>query len=98
MKTLLKFLLPVILLLAGSADLSAQREKKESNKVTPASAQKKDAGAMEQKQSDYRSRKDHHLESQDKATRKRMKKTLKKAERHSWGNRAPWYKRWFRRK
>ena len=97
MKTLLKFLLPVILLLAGSADLSAQREKKESNKVTPASAQKKDAGAMEQKQSDYRSRKDHHLESQDKATRKRMKKTLKKAERHSWGNRAPWYKRWFRR-
>ena len=78
MKTLLKFLLPVILLLAGSADLSAQREKKESNKVTPASAQKKDAGAMEQKQADYRSRKDHHLESQDKATRKRMKKTLKK--------------------
>jgi bacterioferritin (cytochrome b1) len=98
MKALLKFLLPVILLLAGSPDLVAQREKKESNKVTPASAQKKDAGAMEKKQADYRSRKDHHLESQDKATRKRMKKTLKKAERHSWGNRAPWYKRWFRRK
>ena len=97
MKALLKFLLPVILLLAGSPNLFAQRQKKESNKVTPASAQKKDAGAIEQKQADYRSRKDHHLESQDKATRKRMKKTLKKAERHSWGNRAPWYKRWFRR-
>jgi len=83
MKALLKFLLPVILLLAGSPELLAQRQKKESNKVTPASAQKKEAGA---------------LESQDKATRKRMKKTLKKAERHSWGNRAPWYKRWFRRK
>jgi flagellar biosynthesis/type III secretory pathway M-ring protein FliF/YscJ len=98
MKTLLKWTLLAILLFAGSPELFAQRQKKESNKVTPASAQKKDAGAMEQKQSDYRSRKDHHLESQDKATRKRMKKTLKKAERHSWGNRAPWYKRWFRRK
>jgi flagellar biosynthesis/type III secretory pathway M-ring protein FliF/YscJ len=98
MKALLKLLLPVILLLAGSSELLAQRQKKESSKVTPASAQKKEAGAMEQKQADYRSRKDHHLESQDKATRKRMKKTLKKAERHSWGNRAPWYKRWFRRK
>lgn len=98
MKVLLKFTLIAILLLACSPELFAQRKKKESNKVTPASAQKKDAGAMEQKQADYRSRKDHHLESQDKATRKRMKKTLKKAERHSWGNRAPWYKRWFRRK
>ena len=98
MKVILKCTLLVIMLIAGSPDLFAQRQKKESNKVTPASAQKKDAGAMEQKQSDYRSRKDHHLESQDKATRKRMKKTLKKAERHSWGNRAPWYKRWFRRK
>ena len=98
MKVILKCTLLVIMLIAGSPDLFAQRQKKESNKVTPASAQKKDAGAMEQKQADYRSRKDHHLESQDKATRKRMKKTLKKAERHSWGNRAPWYKRWFRRK
>jgi len=41
MKALLKFLLPVILLLAGSPELLAQRQKKESNKVTPASAQKK---------------------------------------------------------
>ena len=98
MKALLKCTLLVMMLIAGSPDLFAQRQKKESNKVTPASAQKKDAGAIEQKQADYRSRKDHHLESQDKATRKRMKKTLKKAERHSWGNRAPWYKRWFHRK
>jgi hypothetical protein len=98
MKGFLK-IAPVLLCLMACSNASlAQRKQKESNKVTPASAHKKEQGAMEQKQADYRSRKDHHLESQDKATRKRMKKTLKKAERHSWGNRAPWYKRWFRRK
>jgi len=80
-------------LFAGSA--AAQR-KKETNKVTPKSGQQKEAAALEQKQSEYKSRKDHHLEVQDKATRKRMKKTLKKAERQSWGKQAPWYKRWFR--
>lgn len=94
----LHILVAALCLLGASDTMHAQRRKKESNKVTPASAQKKELGAMEQKQADYRSRKDHHLESQDKATRKRMKKTLKKAERHSWGNHAPWYKRWFRRK
>jgi hypothetical protein len=97
-RALLKIMLAFFSLMGASHGMHAQRQKKESHKVTPATAKKKEAGAIEQKQADYRARKDHHLESQDKATRKRMKKTLKKAERHSWGNHAPWYKRWFRRK
>lgn len=80
-----------------ASDAAYAQRKKESSKVTPESARKKEEGALEQKQADYKSRKDHHLESQDKATRKRMKKTLKKAQRHSQGRQAPWYKRWFRR-
>lgn len=98
MNGLLRMMLVLLCFIAMENGAFAQRKQKESNKVTPASAKKKELGAMEQKQADYRTRKDHHLESQDKATRKRMKKTLKKAERHSWGNHAPWYKRWFRRR
>lgn len=98
MNGLLRMMLVLLCFMAMENVAIAQRKQKEPNKVTPASAKKKELGAMEQKQADYRTRKDHHLESQDKATRKRMKKTLKKAERHSWGNHAPWYKRWFRRR
>jgi len=96
MRSFLLYTAVALSLLLTAQPAIAQR-KKESNKVTPASAHQKEAAALEQKQSEYKSRKDHHMESQDKATRKRMKKTLKKAERHSWGKQAPWYKRWFRR-
>jgi hypothetical protein len=72
--------------------------KPDSQKVTPQTARKKEAEALEKKQSEYQSRRDHHLESQDKATRKRMKKNLRKARRQSWGKNVPWYKRWFRRR
>jgi hypothetical protein len=71
--------------------------KTDAQKVTPQTARKKEAEALEKKQNEYQSRKDHHLESQDKATRKRMKKNLRKARRQSWGKNVPWYKRWFRR-
>jgi hypothetical protein len=80
------------LAIAGSA-----QPKTDAQKVTPQTARKKDAEALEKKQNEYQSRKDHHLESQDKATRKRMKKNLRKARRQSWGKNVPWYKRWFRR-
>jgi hypothetical protein len=71
--------------------------KSESNKVTPQTARKKEADALEKKQSEYQLRKNHHMDSQDKATRKRMKKNLRKARRLSWGKNVPWYKRWFSR-
>ena len=76
--------------------LNAQ-PKSDAEKVTPATARKKEAEAFEKKQGEYDSRMEHHLKSQDKATRKRMKKNLRKARRMSWGKNIPWYKRWFRR-
>jgi hypothetical protein len=73
------------------------QKKSDAQKVTPQTARQKEADALEKKQNEYNSRKDHHLEVQDKATRKRMKKNLRKARRLSWGKNIPWYKRWFRR-
>ncbi|MFM7234743.1 MAG: hypothetical protein ACKO7B_18205 [Flavobacteriales bacterium] len=75
----------------------AQRKGDNQNKVTPETARKKEAEKIEQQESEYQKRKDHHLEVQDKATRKRMKKNLRKAQRLSWGKDVPWYKRWFRK-
>ena len=65
---------------------------------TPESAANKDKANKEQKVGEYVNTRNHHTEIQDSATRKRMKKNLKKAERHSWGKNIPWYKLWFRRK
>jgi len=90
-------LLLCALLVLVAAETSAQRKADSGNKVTPATARKKEGEALEQKQNEYHQRKDHHLEVQDKATRKRMKKNLRKARRHSWGKDVPWYKRWFRK-
>jgi hypothetical protein len=84
------------LLMTSAVQLSAQPEK-DAQKVTPQTARKKEAEALEKKQNEYQTRRDHHLESQDKATRKRMKKNLRKARKQSWGKNVPWYKRWFRR-
>ncbi len=80
-----------------SADCLGQRKEDAPQKVTPSSARKKEAEALNQKQTEYQQRKNHHMESQDKATRKRMKKNLRKARRLSWGKDVPWYRRWFRR-
>ena len=84
------------LLMTSAVQLAAQPEK-DAQKVTPQTARKKEAEALEKKQTEYQTRRDHHLESQDKATRKRMKKNLRKARKQSWGKNVPWYKRWFRR-
>ena len=75
----------------------AAQPKSDAQKVTPQTARKKEAEALEKKQTEYQSRRDHHMESQDKATQKRMKKNLRKARKQSWGKNVPWYKRWFRR-
>ncbi len=90
-----RLILMGMFLFAGAL-LSAQ-PKADAEKVTPATARQKEAEALEKKQGEYDSRMEHHLKSQDKATRKRMKKNLRKARRMSWGKNVPWYKRWFRR-
>lgn len=46
----------------------------------------------------YSARQNQHLSAQDKATRKRMKANRKRAERGSYGQHVPFYKRWFRKK
>lgn len=84
----------LLILCAFSSDA---QPKSDAQKVTPQTARKKEAEALEKKQGEYQSRKDHHLEAQDKATRKRMKKNLRKARKQSWGKNVPWYRRWFRR-
>jgi hypothetical protein len=89
--------LVVLYLLVCSASQLAAQPKSDAQKVTPQTARKKEAEALEKKQTEYQSRRDHHMESQDKATRKRMKKNLRKARKQSWGKNVPWYKRWFRR-
>ena len=87
----------VLSLVICSASPLAAQPKSDAQKVTPQTARKKEAEALEKKQTEYQSRRDHHMESQDKATRKRMKKNLRKARKQSWGKNVPWYKRWFRR-
>ncbi len=82
--------------LVTAFEASAQR-KREKNKITPETGPAKKEAALDVKQAEYNKSKDHHLKAQDKATRKRMKQTKKKAERHSWGKDVPWYKRWFRK-
>jgi|688.fasta_scaffold2339610_2 Ni/Co efflux regulator RcnB len=97
MKSVRIIKLVITALLIQVAFTCVAQPKTDAQKVTPQTARKKEAESLEKKQNEYQSRKDHHLESQDKATRKRMKKNLRKARRQSWGKNVPWYKRWFRR-
>lgn len=88
----------LLLFLLSFVSMPAQAQRKrEKNKITPETGAQKKEEQLDVKQGEYNKRKDHHLEIQDKATRKRMKKTKKKAERHSWGKEVPWYKRWFKK-
>jgi hypothetical protein len=58
--------------------------------------QEKQAKGQEQMEEEGKKR---HFEIQDKATRKRMKRSLKEAERRKKGKTpVPWYKRMFRKK
>jgi len=53
---------------------------------------------MAERQAQYGAHKDHLTEIQSKETQKRMKKTLKKAQKHSQGKLVPWHKRVFRKR
>lgn len=65
---------------------------------TRENAVKRDQEAKAAKQAEYEAHRDHLEEIQDKATRKRMKKNLKKSQRISQGKQIPWYKRIFRKR
>ncbi len=69
-----------------------------SKQITPKDAIDKQKQREKEQDDQLKAREEHHKKIQDKATRKRMKKNLKKAEKQSWGKNVPWYKRWFRKK
>ncbi|HEY8404098.1 MAG TPA: hypothetical protein VIK71_05760 [Flavobacteriales bacterium] len=94
MKSLLRILLLGTVLLAVQQPAFAQK-KKQTNQVTPQNAQSRQKANKEQKIAEYQDSKKAHVKKQDKATQKRMKKNLKRAQKHSWGKEVPWYKRWF---
>lgn len=71
---------------------------KQENQITPENAKDQERVNLENKQKEYVTKKNYHSKNQDKATQKRMKKNLRRAEKHSWGKDIPWYKRWFRKK
>ncbi len=73
------------------------QKKKQNNQVTPQNAHSKERKNKEEKIAQYQGGKKTHIKKQDKATQKRMKKNLKRAQKHSWGKEVPWYKRWFRK-
>lgn len=72
-----------------------KRDKEKTEQIGPEEANQKKEATAEKQKDEYQSRREQHLKAQDRQTRKRMKRTLKQAERYSWGKEAPWYKRWF---
>lgn len=97
-KTVLVAFLMVSTLGRAQAWKFRKRDKEKSEQIGPKEAAENKAAAAEKKQNEYSSRKKTHLKAQDRQTRKRMKRTLRHAERYSWGKEAPWYKRWFGRR
>lgn len=93
MKTILRNLMVLILLMTAASPAYSQKRK--SNQQTPKTAVEKQQKALEQKQAQYQGDKNHHRDIQDKETRKRMNRNYKRAQKHSWGKDVPWYKRWF---
>ena len=101
MKLFRIFLILFSLLISSEMAIGQKDRKKPSkqeNQVTPENAKNQERANMENKQKEYVTKKDYHTKNQDKATQKRMKKNLRRAEKHSWGKDIPWYKRWFRKK
>jgi flagellar biosynthesis/type III secretory pathway M-ring protein FliF/YscJ len=100
-----RILLLLVVFFTVHVAVFAQREKKRPPKEKQKTAEEAQAEAIEKKKAKeaenmakYQDGVDHHKSLQDKATQKRMKKNLKRAEKQSWGKNVPWYKRWFRKK
>ena len=62
------------------------------------SADEKKAARTLELQSGWDGAKDQHFTKQDRATRKRMKRTAKKSQRYRSGRHVPWWKRIFGRR
>lgn len=75
-----------------------KRPPKQKDQQTVENAQDREAAKMAERQAQYGAHKDHLKEIQSKETQKRMKKNLKKAQKHSQGKLIPWHKRVFRKR
>jgi hypothetical protein len=91
----------LLLCVFGIQSVNAQKQRKRPPKQehvqTPETAVDKEAENRGRINAEYESRLENHRNNQDKATRKRMKKTYKRAKDYGNGTRIPFYKRWFGR-
>jgi hypothetical protein len=95
MKNIIKILFLIAVLGCANNCAAQKRPPKQDNVVTPADGAKKSAENKNRKWEEYETKKNHHNEIQDKATKKRMKESLKKSKSHGSPNRIPWYKKLF---
>ena len=87
------------ILIFGSLETHAQkRPPKEENKQTRENAVDQKEAQRKQKEAEYLDHRDHLEDLLSKDTKKRMKKNLKKAQKHSQGKSGPWHKRLFRKR
>ena len=95
MKNVFNIFFFIIFIATASVCVAQKRPPKQDNVVTPADGAKKSAENKNRKWEEYETKKNHHNEIQDKATKKRMKESLKKSKSHGSPNRVPWYKKLF---
>jgi Ni/Co efflux regulator RcnB len=97
--TFLLLVLLAAMLAAPSLHAQKQRKKppKQEHVQTPETAVDKEAANRQRIESEYETRLESHRNNQDKATRKRMKQTYKRAKDYGNGKKIPFYKRWFGR-
>jgi pyruvate/2-oxoacid:ferredoxin oxidoreductase alpha subunit len=90
------FFVSLLLSMTGAAELYAQKAqsvKKQQKEFFKKEEERKKAEAKAQEEGLK-----HHMEMQDKATKKRMKKSRKRSERIAANKREPFWKRWFIKK
>lgn len=96
-------LLLVLTTLAPPADAQRRRPPRDGQTPTTVaesirSADEKKAARTLELQTGWDGAKDQHFTKQDRATRKRMKRTAKKSQRYRSGRHVPWWKRIFGRR
>ncbi len=92
-------LLAAVILMNMPADAQNRPKKQRGSDVqTPENAMDRDKADRSAIEAGYKERRGHHDDLQDKATKKRMKKNLKRSQKQSWGKEIPWYRRMFRKR
>lgn len=94
-------MLGLVLMLTPQSSL-AQRRPPRQKPTTAADSRQASESAQEKREremwNDLEADRSRHLAAQDKATRKRMKRSIREARRHGRNRMLPWWKRVFSRK